>query len=158
MSMTPVTVKRTLTLALAAMTLIGASAAPLAASAQPMPPPPPQAPDGPPPPPPPPDGNYYDQCRRDQANRSVAGGLLGAVAGAVVGNNIGQGPGRAGGSIIGGVAGAGVGSQVGHLRRGRPAASAASPAAAGSLWSAAAPADASVRPRGEPHLLSGRHG
>ena len=60
---------------------------------------------------------YYDACRRDQNQRAVVGGLLGAVAGMALGNNSSDRRYRrhdnaALGTVIGGVAGAGIGAST----------------------------------------------
>ena len=59
-------------------------------------------------------GTYYDPCARDQANRSVIGGVLGAAAGATLGNSVTHGGAKLGGAIIGGTVGAIAGASVGH--------------------------------------------
>lgn len=57
---------------------------------------------------------YYDPCRRDQGNRSVIGGLLGAGIGATVGSQMAARGHRTDGSVLGGVLGAGLGAVVGN--------------------------------------------
>jgi hypothetical protein len=63
-------------------------------------------------------GAYYDPCRRDQGNRSVVGGLLGAGIGATVGSQMAARGHRTDGSLLGGVLGAGLGAVVGHQTAG----------------------------------------
>lgn len=63
-------------------------------------------------------GAYYDPCRRDQGNRSVVGGLLGAGIGATVGSQMAARGHRTDGSVLGGVLGAGLGAVVGHQTAG----------------------------------------
>lgn len=58
-------------------------------------------------------GTYYDPCRREQADRGIAGAVIGGIAGAVIGSNVAHGGGRTGGALIGGAAGAAVGAGVG---------------------------------------------
>jgi hypothetical protein len=60
------------------------------------------------------DGAYYDPCRREQVDRSVVGGVLGAVAGATLGNSVTHGGAKLGGAIIGGTVGAAAGAGIGH--------------------------------------------
>jgi hypothetical protein len=92
--------KSGLAAAIAAMTLTGALAEPMAASAQTS------AYDSQ-------SGTYYNPCQRDKTNRQIAGGLLGAIGGAVIGSNLAHGGGRDGGAVIGGIAGAAGGAALG---------------------------------------------
>jgi hypothetical protein len=82
--------------AVAAMTLAGAVAAPQVASAQ--------------------DQQYqsYQDCKQDQTNRAIAGGVLGAIGGAVIGSNVAHGGGRDGGALLGGAVGAAGGAAIAH--------------------------------------------
>ena len=57
---------------------------------------------------------YYDPCRRDQGNRSVVGGLLGAGIGATVGSQMAARGHRTDGSLLGGALGAVAGAVVGN--------------------------------------------
>lgn len=59
-------------------------------------------------------GSYYDPCRRDQSNRSVVGGLLGAGIGATVGSQMAARGHRTDGSVLGGALGAITGAVVGN--------------------------------------------
>jgi len=59
-------------------------------------------------------GSYYDPCRRDQGNRSVVGGLLGAGVGATVGSQMAARGHRTDGSLLGGALGAVAGAVVGN--------------------------------------------
>jgi len=59
-------------------------------------------------------GSYYDPCRREQTNRGVGGGLLGAAIGAVVGSNVAARNARTEGALLGGAVGAVGGAAVGR--------------------------------------------
>src|SRR4051794_15822367 len=59
-------------------------------------------------------GSYYDPCRRDQANRGVVGGLLGAGLGATLGSQVAASGHRTDGSLLGGALGALAGVAVGR--------------------------------------------
>ena len=63
-------------------------------------------------------GSYYDPCRRDQGNRAVVGGLVGAGIGATVGSQMAARGHRTDGSVLGGVLGAGLGALVGNRTAG----------------------------------------
>ena len=84
--------------AVGAMTLAGAVAAPVAASAQPYYD----------------NGGYSDPCAQDKTNRAVAGGILGAIGGAVIGSNLAHGSSRTGAAVLGGAVGAAGGAAIGH--------------------------------------------
>ena len=84
--------------AVGAMTLAGAVAAPVAASAQPYYD----------------NGGYSDPCAQDKTNRAVAGGVLGAIGGAVIGSNLAHGSSRTGAAVLGGAVGAAGGAAIGH--------------------------------------------
>jgi len=94
----PSTIARGLLVAAAGGLALSAAAAPQVAAAQPY---------GY-------NGSYYDPCRRDQANRSVIGGLVGAGIGATVGSQMAARGHRTDGSVLGGVLGAGLGAVVGN--------------------------------------------
>jgi surface antigen len=79
-----------------AMTLAGALAAPQVASAQDQP------------------YQSYQDCKQDQTNRAIAGGVLGAIGGAVIGSNVAHGGGRDGGALLGGAVGAAGGAAIAH--------------------------------------------
>jgi hypothetical protein len=59
-------------------------------------------------------GGYYDPCRRDQGNRGIVGGLLGAGLGATVGSQMAARGHRTDGSLLGGALGAVAGAVVGN--------------------------------------------
>ena len=63
-------------------------------------------------------GYYYDPCRRDQTQRGIVGGLVGAGMGAALGNNVAAGGHRGDGSLLGGVVGAMIGASVGNQSAG----------------------------------------
>jgi len=94
MSIRSTIAKGGLAAAVAAMTLTGALAAPQVASAQ--------------------DYQTYQDCKQDQTNRAIAGGVLGAIGGAVIGSNVAHGGGRDGGALLGGAVGAAGGAAIAH--------------------------------------------
>lgn len=94
MSIRSTIAKGGLAAAVAAMTLAGAVAAPQVASAQ--------------------DYQSYQDCKQDQTNRAIAGGVLGAIGGAVIGSNVAHGGGRDGGALLGGAVGAAGGAAIAH--------------------------------------------
>jgi hypothetical protein len=57
---------------------------------------------------------YYDECVRDQRQRQVTGGLLGAAIGAGVGRGVASRNARTGGGLIGAALGAMAGANVGR--------------------------------------------
>jgi len=59
------------------------------------------------------DGGYYDPCRREQSNRGIGGGLIGATLGAVIGSNVAARNARTEGALLGGAVGAVGGAVVG---------------------------------------------
>jgi len=96
--------------------LIGLTAAPALAQAQPYPD------DAPPPPdsrydngPPPPQDAYqaHQACESQKTNHAVAGALIGGVLGAVVGSQVSGRGARTEGSVLGGGGGAVAGAVIG---------------------------------------------